>query len=80
VALIFAWFLVLRANWWEWSLNPQYSYGTLVPILALLLLARRWCRCRRLRRAVARRTKGGREESQEEGWRAKEAASRRRKT
>ncbi len=41
-ALIFAWFLVLRANWWEWSLNPQYSYGTLVPILALLLLARRW--------------------------------------
>ena len=41
-ALIFAWFLVLRANWWEWSLNPQYSYGTLVPILALLLLSRRW--------------------------------------
>jgi exosortase len=41
-ALIFAWFLVLRANWWEWSLNPQYSYGTLVPILAILLLTRRW--------------------------------------
>jgi exosortase len=41
-ALLFAWFLVLRANWWEWSLNPQYSYGTLVPILAILLLARRW--------------------------------------
>jgi hypothetical protein len=41
-ALAFAWFLVLRANWWEWSLNPQYSYGTLVPILAILLLARRW--------------------------------------
>ena len=41
-ALLFAWFLVLRANWWEWSLNPQYSYGTLVPILAVLLLARRW--------------------------------------
>jgi exosortase len=32
----------LRANWWEWSLNPQYSYGTLVPILAILLLTRRW--------------------------------------
>jgi exosortase len=41
-ALAFAWFLVLRANWWEWSLNPQYSYGTLVPILAILLLTRRW--------------------------------------
>jgi exosortase len=41
-ALLIVWFLVLRANWWEWSLNPQYSYGTLVPILAILLLARRW--------------------------------------
>ena len=41
-ALAFAWILVLRANWWEWSLNPQYSYGTLVPILAILLLTRRW--------------------------------------
>lgn len=41
-ALAVAWFLVLRANWWEWSLNPQYSYGTLVPILAILLFARRW--------------------------------------
>ena len=41
-ALLFAWFLVLRANWWEWSLNPQYSYGTLVPLLAVLLFARRW--------------------------------------
>ena len=41
-ALAFGWLLVLRANWWEWSLNPQYSYGTLVPILAILLLVRRW--------------------------------------
>jgi len=41
-ALVFGWFLALRANWWEWSLNPQYSYGTLVPILAILLLTRRW--------------------------------------
>lgn len=41
-ALAFAWFLVLRANWWEWSLNPQYSYGTLVPLISLALLARRW--------------------------------------
>lgn len=41
-ALAFAWFLVIRANWWEWSLNPQYSYGTLVPVLTVLLLGRRW--------------------------------------
>jgi exosortase len=41
-ALAFAWLLVLRANWWEWSLNAQYSYGSLVPILAILLLTRRW--------------------------------------
>ena len=41
-AFVFGWFLVLWANWWEWSLNPQYSYGTLVPILAILLLTRRW--------------------------------------
>jgi exosortase len=26
----------------EWSLNPQYSYGWLVPLLALFLLWKRW--------------------------------------
>ena len=36
------WGLVLYACWWEWSLNPQYSYGPLVPLLSLLLLGRRW--------------------------------------
>ncbi len=41
-ALAVAWFLVLRACWWEWSLNPQYSYGILVPLLCVLLLGRRW--------------------------------------
>lgn len=41
-ALAGAWLLVLRACWWEWNLNPQYSYGVLVPLLSLLLLARRW--------------------------------------
>ena len=41
-ALACGWFLVVRANWWEWSLNPQYSYGSLVPILAILLFTRRW--------------------------------------
>ena len=42
LALIACWALVLRACWWEWNLNPQYSYGVLVPILSVLLLARRW--------------------------------------
>ena len=37
-----AWGLVLRACWWEWNLNPQYSYGVLVPLLSILLFARRW--------------------------------------
>jgi exosortase len=41
-ALVFGWLLVIRAGWWEWSLNPQYSYGMLVPVLSLMLLARRW--------------------------------------
>ena len=42
VALGAAWGLVLYACWWEWNLNPQYSYGILVPLLSVLLLARRW--------------------------------------
>lgn len=37
-----AWGLVLYACWWEWNLNPQYSYGVLVPLLSALLFARRW--------------------------------------
>ena len=41
-ALFVGWFFIIRIHWWEWSLNPQYSYGTLVPILCLLLLSRRW--------------------------------------
>lgn len=41
-ALFFGWLLVVRACWWEWSLNPQYEYGPLVPLLVALLLGRRW--------------------------------------
>jgi exosortase len=41
-ATVFAWLLVVRACWWEWSLNPQYEYGMLVPVLVVLLFARRW--------------------------------------
>lgn len=34
--------MVLHACYWEWSLNAQYSYGFLVPVLCLLLAGRRW--------------------------------------
>ncbi|MFM8808271.1 MAG: exosortase/archaeosortase family protein, partial [Chthoniobacterales bacterium] len=42
LGLTASWALVLRACWWEWDLNPQYSYGVLVPLLSVLLMARRW--------------------------------------
>ncbi|MFM8657843.1 MAG: exosortase/archaeosortase family protein, partial [Chthoniobacterales bacterium] len=42
LALAACWALVLRSCWWEWDLNPQYSYGVLVPLLSVLLMARRW--------------------------------------
>jgi exosortase len=42
LALVGCWILVLRACWWEWTLNQQYSYGVLVPLLSMLLFARRW--------------------------------------
>lgn len=42
LALVASWALALRASWWEWDLNAQYSYGVLVPLLSVLLLARRW--------------------------------------
>lgn len=40
-AVVGGW-LVIRAQWWEWSVNPQYSYGFFVPILALGLLWTQW--------------------------------------
>jgi exosortase len=55
-AFAFGWWLVLRACWWEWSLNPQYSYGVLVPLLALMLFGRRWAD----RPAAAMPTRAGR--------------------
>jgi exosortase len=42
LALTTCWAFVLRACYWEWSLNAQYSYGALVPLLSVLLFARRW--------------------------------------
>jgi len=42
LALTTAWALILRACYWEWSLNAQYSYGVLVPLLCVMLAGRRW--------------------------------------
>ncbi len=36
-----AW-MVLRAHSWEWTMNPQYGYGPLVPLLCLALFWLRW--------------------------------------
>lgn len=40
--LLLAWFSVIRVLWNDWLHDPQYSYGILVPVLVLGLLARRW--------------------------------------
>lgn len=37
-----AWFAVFRILWTDWTIDPQYSYGLLVPILALGLLLKLW--------------------------------------
>ena len=36
------WWLAIRMLWNEWELDPQYSYGFLVPILCLALFFQRW--------------------------------------
>lgn len=40
-AALGAW-MVLRAHSWEWTMNPQYAYGPLVPLLCLALFWLRW--------------------------------------
>ena len=37
-----AWFAVIRMVWNDWRIDPQYSYGVLVPLLVLGLLMKRW--------------------------------------
>lgn len=39
--LLLAWFCVVRILWNDWRIDPQYSYGILVPILVLGLCLRR---------------------------------------
>lgn len=42
LALATCWLLLFQEVSAEWRLNPQYSYGYVVPFLALALLLRRW--------------------------------------
>ena len=37
-----AWFIVIRMVWTDWRIDPQYSYGFLVPLLMIGLMMKRW--------------------------------------
>lgn len=43
-ALAALWILAVRQFRFEWSINPQYNYGWVVPFLALYLFIERWRR------------------------------------
>ena len=38
----YLWFCLINNLQVEWSTNPQYAYGWVVPLLCLGLLLRRW--------------------------------------
>jgi exosortase len=40
--LTFLWFILINQVRVEWSVNPQYSYGFVVPLLCLAFLLQRW--------------------------------------
>jgi exosortase len=42
IALTVVWVVSLRMVWNDWRIDPQYSYGFLVPLLAIGLGLRRW--------------------------------------
>jgi Transmembrane exosortase (Exosortase_EpsH) len=42
LALGLLWFELVKQLWPEWSLNPQYNYGMIVPFLTIYLLWKRW--------------------------------------
>ena len=44
--LAWLWFRVISSLWPEWNINPQYSYGLVVPLLMVGLLVRRWHQAR----------------------------------
>ena len=41
-ALVAGWLLFFNAIRSEWQINPQYSYGYVVPLLCAVLISRRW--------------------------------------
>lgn len=41
-ALAAIWWLSIRMLWTSWEIDPQYSYGFLVPILCVALFLQRW--------------------------------------
>jgi exosortase len=42
IGLAAVWWLAIRMLWIEWEIDPQYSYGFLVPILCVVLFFQRW--------------------------------------
>jgi exosortase len=50
---LFLWGVLINQLRVEWSVNPQYSYGWLVPFLCLSMLVSRWQTSRELRNANA---------------------------
>ena len=41
-ALAAIWWMTIRMLWTSWEIDPQYSYGFLVPILCVALFLQRW--------------------------------------
>ena len=42
IGLTAVWWLAIRMLWIDWEIDPQYSYGFLVPILCVALFLQRW--------------------------------------
>lgn len=42
LALFGVWWLAIRMLWGDWDIDPQYSYGFLIPFLCIVLFYQRW--------------------------------------
>src|SRR5665213_179675 len=42
IAVALTWYAVIRILWSDWIIDPQYTYGSLVPLLVIGLLFKRW--------------------------------------
>src|SRR5215831_5979139 len=42
LGLAVCWFQFFSELWGEWTVNPQYSFGYVVPLLVVILVWRRW--------------------------------------